>query len=1000
MRSASSAVRSCRVAALLLLAAIALPGVSGGSDSAPVPTVAPTITSTTPANGTTNVSLGSLIEVRFSEPVNASTLLVGFAPVTPNSTFWPSNDTLQIVPDPPGLSNCTMYTVQVRVDDLDEGLPLVRGSVPDPWTFLTACDRPWVVSTVPVDGDGNVRTDADLTVTFSEPMNCITLQVLFSPALPPPGTTLGSCDASRTVLTLQLTGGTRFQAGTTYAATASGEDDAGNPLIPSPTPNPWSFTVNAPPTVGKPSLSVTGCLDGGTTVAVTWTMGDDLEAVTALTVRLLYLNGSVWQTFAGPSQGFPSPETYMWTLPSFDLQTRVRVQANDSAGGLGTNTSDSFRIDNGPPRILGTNPVDGARDVPIDATLSIIFSEPMNRTSVEGAISSVPPLAGAQFTWAPGNATIFIDPGGLPDRTFFRVTVAGTAQDTCGPGRPMGADVSFTFTSGKAPAAPPARVWVVTYDEASITVAWEPVTTFVTGRPIPPTSAIEYRVFRGNGTDLGEMIANTTTTQITDRNLAPLTNYTYRIIAIVDGVASFPTAPLSQETRAPFLVTPEGRLSVLVSLAAVSVALVIGGEMRRRRKKAEGEAQLTREIQGIVAQVRKVRMEPDPEIRRLEEEALQAHFRALVEGEDPDEARPHPRLEGLYRALAEALVHSPEVDVARGRQSVDAELGRLAANLRQHGAAYRLLSEAEASVQSGLFPGLPESARKALLLVYFYALEEYLGNRLRGLVPAGSTILLGERGHINVRRRGWQAQWAGLTLGNLLYMMDHNRHFFIADEKRWEAEVEPALRAAVEARNRTAHPSREGPPLERVRALVFGALPAVESILRWPGSEPIRPEPLRPEPRRISIQNAGGERIVRVVYSVRGQIGRAGMPRLFDLILTDRRLVGVMKKNLTGAVAAGAAFGAIGGALAGKSIADASKSKPPYDVGQLDRLATAEKTSFSLPWGSVERGKIGGLITKTLELKAGDKVYYFLLTKEMLEEIKGDLVERFPALLT
>lgn len=240
---------------------------------------------------------------------------------------------------------------------------------------------------------------------------------------------------------------------------------------------------------------------------------------------------------------------------------------------------------------------------------------------------------------------------------------------------------------------------------------------------------------------------------------------------------------------------------------------------------------MTAEIEEMVEHVRRARAEPDPDARLKEEEALQAHFRALVKGET-DEA--DPRLDGLYRALAAALVHSPEIDISQGRQRVDERLGDLAPRLREHGASYRLLSEAEASVQSELFPGLPGSARKALLLVYFYALEEYLGHRLRGLVPAGATVLLGERGHINVRRRGWEQQWASLTLGNLLYVMDHNRHLFIADEERWETEVEPVLREAVGARNRTAHPSREVPPVEKVRDLVYRAMPAIESILKWP----------------------------------------------------------------------------------------------------------------------------------------------------------------------
>lgn len=833
MRNASFAVRSCRIAALVLVALFAVPP-SGGSGADVGPAVAPTVTATAPADGATGVDGTAVIEVRFAEPMNASSLFYAILPADPTTIVWPSPDVLHIVPTAPGLSNCTLYRVDVRVDDVDEGLPLARGPVPVPWSFLTTCTRPWIVSTVPADGDGNVRFDADVVVTFSEPMDIFSVQVQFSPSLPAPGRAQSICSANCTVVTIRLTFGTRFLAGQSYTATASGRDLDGNDLVPSPVPNPWTFTVNDAPTVSKPTLSATGCLDGGTNVLVTWSMGDDLEAVADLTVRLRFRNGSLWQTFVGPAQGFSSPASIPWNLPVADLNTRVRVEVNDSSGGLAWNESDPFRIDTGPPQVVATNPADGALGVPIEATITISFSEPMARASVEDAITAIPPLPGFQFSWTAGDAAVTILPGGLPDRTPFLITIARTAQDTCGPGRPMGVDVSFSFTTARAAASPPSRVFVITFDESSITVGWTPVTTFVTGSPIPPTAAITYKVFRGSATDTGELVTETAGTAATDSGLRPETNYTYRIVAVVDGVESDPTAPLAQRTRPPFLTTSEGRLSILVSLAAVAVAIVLGAEMRRRRLHVEADAQLTREVREVVGLVRKVRTEADPAARRAEEEALQAHFRGLVEGEGTEEGAPHPRLEGLYRALAEALVHSPEVDVSRGRASVNAQLGALAANLRQRGVAYRLLSEAEASVQSELFPGLPESARKALTLVYFYALEEYLSHRLRGLVPAGATLLLGERGHINVRRKGWEQQWAGLTLGNLLYVMDRNRQFFIGDQERWEGEVEPLLRQAVEARNRTAHPSRQGPPLDRVRALVYGAMPAIESILKWP----------------------------------------------------------------------------------------------------------------------------------------------------------------------
>jgi hypothetical protein len=63
-------------------------------------------------------------------------------------------------------------------------------------------------------------------------------------------------------------------------------------------------------------------------------------------------------------------------------------------------------------------------------------------------------------------------------------------------------------------------------------------------------------------------------------------------------------------------------------------------------------------------------------------------------------------------------------------------------------------------------------------------------------------------------------------------MVDHNRHFFIADEERWEEEVEPFVHQAVDARNRTAHPSREAPPLDRVRELIYTSFRLLDGVLR------------------------------------------------------------------------------------------------------------------------------------------------------------------------
>ena len=838
MRSASCAVRSCRLGALLLLAyaVLVVPvGVDGGSAPGIRPSLAPTLTATIPAANAVRVDPAAAIEVHFSEAMNVSTVTYTIQPSVAITPSWsPSNDTLRLQPSPP-LAECTVYRVRVDGKDFDEALRLTGGTVPNPWSFMSACSRPFLLATTPTDGAVNVPPDTAITMRFSEPMNCQTMQIFLSPQLP--GTLVLECDASGMNVTGRFAGGAKLAPGIRYSATAVGKDRDGNDLTPSLVPNPWSFDTNAPPSLTAPTFSASQCVDPGTALLISWTMTDDWDPPTNLTVRLSYFNGTGWETFLGPATGLPASASYRWTLPAIEVTTNVRLEVRDSAGAQNESTSAPFRIDGDPPRVLLTNPRDGGRDVPIEAAISLVFSEPMNPASVQAAISEDPPFPRRVFTWTAGDdaVTISFFPDTLRDRSTYNVTVAPTAADGCG--HLLGQAYTFSFTTGKARPSAPARLVVAAIGETHVSLAWEPVTTYRTGTAIPATADISYRVLRStNATRPGVLVLNTNRTGARDDGLKPSTVYWYTVVAVVDGVESEPSAPLRVQTSDPFFVTSAGRLSLLATFGVIGVALVIWGQARRVRRRAKSQALLAEEIRDIVARVRTVRAEPDPERRRALEGQLQARFRALVEGgEEPGEGfRPNPRLEGLYRALAQALLHSPEVDIAHGRTVVDARLGPLARGLRRYGAAYRLLSEAEASVASEMFPGLPESGRKALLLVYFYALEEYLGHRLRGLVPAGSTLLLGERGHLNVRRRGWEAQWAALSLGTLVYLADRNRHFFILDDDRWQREVEPLLRQAVEARNRTAHPSREAPPLEKVRELVYEAVPAIEAVLRKP----------------------------------------------------------------------------------------------------------------------------------------------------------------------
>src|SRR3972149_4908301 len=145
-------------------------------------------------------------------------------------------------------------------------------------------------------------------------------------------------------------------AGTTYVPPVSGQDRQGNNLVPRLVPNPWTFTINDPPRVSAPALSLMGCLNGGSTIAITWTMVDDLDRPEDLIVTLAYRNGTRLEPIVGPVTGFPSPAVHAWTLPIVDLTTNVTVEAKDSAGAISRNWSGEFRIDTFQPVVGSTSP--------------------------------------------------------------------------------------------------------------------------------------------------------------------------------------------------------------------------------------------------------------------------------------------------------------------------------------------------------------------------------------------------------------------------------------------------------------------------------------------------------------------------------------------------------------------------------------------------------------------------------------------------------------------
>jgi hypothetical protein len=259
----------------------------------------PYIDSTEPADGDTSVPLTQDIIITFSEQMNTGMTSCTVSP--PGVTMipvWSSGDTVLTLNHAAPFAELTIYTVTCAGQDIG-GNVLVDGPVPNPWSFTTAqFEPPEILLTDPQDGAIDVPLTQNVVVTFSEPMDTVTVSCTLSP----PGVTLSaSWTVGNTVLTLSHA--TPFTVSTTYTVTCQGKDMDGNDLVAGSVPNPWSFT-----TVGVQPPEAPGGLQAAkvppSIVRLTW------RAVTGADSYRIYESSNRFAAFPWTILGETSATTY------------------------------------------------------------------------------------------------------------------------------------------------------------------------------------------------------------------------------------------------------------------------------------------------------------------------------------------------------------------------------------------------------------------------------------------------------------------------------------------------------------------------------------------------------------------------------------------------------------------------------------------------------------------------------------------------------------------
>lgn len=181
-------------------------------------------------------------------------------------------------------------------------------------------------------------------------------------------------------------------------------------------------------------------------------------------------NPPFW-TSATPTFPLRSLTTYRVTVAPTALDATRAYALDQDGDGRGGEPEDALSFsftteDADPPKVLWTNPPDGATNVSIRAVVEVAFSEAM-RPDTSGAFSIEPPAAGT-FRWSGGASRLTFEPTldiaygttyGVRIRASGATDLSGNPLDGDGDGV-AGDDHAFSFTT--EPDTGPPRVLAVT----------------------------------------------------------------------------------------------------------------------------------------------------------------------------------------------------------------------------------------------------------------------------------------------------------------------------------------------------------------------------------------------------------------------------------------------------------------------------------------------------------------------------------------------------------
>ncbi|MCX8087971.1 MAG: Ig-like domain-containing protein [Meiothermus ruber] len=405
-------------------------------------TTPPTIASSVPASGATNIALSSNLAITFSEAMNQSSVTINVSPALSLGTpVW--NTPVTVAFDPPNLEPDTSYTVTVEGKDqagnnLSGNKTITFQTIPPPDNTPPA--TPSGVKATAGDGeffvDWNPGTEPDLagyTVYVGSAADALA-PILF---------------VEKPTVLAKVTG---LENGKTYFYAVDAQDTSGNRSVRSATAS-VTPKDNVAPTLAS-SEPANGAQDLMLVPALRFTFSEPMDTVSVQIGMCVSADPPATATCATPTAvNFGAPvwsegDTVARFTPTDQLQsgkTHVLVISAKDKGGnplSGPNTvAFSLRAtpDTTPPTVVSRNT--GSTPTTGQGFVELIFDEAMDQQSVQAAFLSQPAIA-CSWIWTGNTARCN---GVLEQLSLYTITLGTGARDSAG--NAMLAPYQFGFTT-------------------------------------------------------------------------------------------------------------------------------------------------------------------------------------------------------------------------------------------------------------------------------------------------------------------------------------------------------------------------------------------------------------------------------------------------------------------------------------------------------------------------------------------------------------------------